>query len=111
MLTVDNAPCRYQDMETAESMAQKLHGFRVYHPDDRTRLLFASLNHVELLITSCGVGSCGLQQALQVSKSVTFFSFRANGSVSGRLFIGIEVDESISILHCINCASIKGFVC
>ena len=25
-------------METAESMAEKLHGFRVYHPDDRTRL-------------------------------------------------------------------------
>ena len=30
-------PCRYQEMELAESMAEKLHGFRVYHPDDRTR--------------------------------------------------------------------------
>lgn len=30
---------RYNEMATAETVAKKLHGFRVYHPDDRTRCL------------------------------------------------------------------------
>lgn len=28
---------RYHNLETAEAVANLLHGFRVYHPDDRTR--------------------------------------------------------------------------
>lgn len=45
---------RYQDMETAESMAEKLHGFRVYHPDDRTRPVRAKVaKHSKALNYMC----------------------------------------------------------
>jgi len=45
---------RYQDMELAESMAEKLHGFRVYHPDDRTRPVRAKVaKHSKALNYMC----------------------------------------------------------
>ena len=47
----DPVSWRYQDMETAESMAEKLHGFRVYHPDDRTRP-FGEKDMIDILLVS-----------------------------------------------------------
>jgi len=45
---------RYQEMELAESMAEKLHGFRVYHPDDRTRPVRAKVaKHSKALNYMC----------------------------------------------------------
>lgn len=45
---------RYHDIETAESVAEKLHGFRVYHPDDRTRPVRAKVaKHSKALHYMC----------------------------------------------------------
>ena len=54
-------------MELAESMAEKLHGFRVYHPDDRTRLVLmhhvANLKRFGLMEASTGQNSEAFQSS------------------------------------------------